>query len=197
MIMDAKLSRFSFIDPVSLNEFPSTKHSKEKLSSFSPSRKNPAKYGLLHSKKNEDNCSSLPSKSQSEDPITLSCKEYCPSLQLTRHCKVSPSRLPSKDNLPPCEVTNFQPHRECHQMRVLGKKPAHVSIQIEEPEPAFRSTANSLKSGNNDLENFCSRIATSSLYMPNFLENTFMFISSGTVIFICVYIYLKLVLLHK
>ncbi|XP_026528049.1 uncharacterized protein LOC113415039 [Notechis scutatus] len=182
---------------VPLKELLSTKHPQENLSSFSPSRKNPAKYGLLHSKKNLDEYSSLPSKSQSEDHITLSCKEYSPSLHLKRCCKVSPIRLPSKDNLPPCEVTNSQPHCECHHMRVLGKKPVRVSRQLEEPEPEFRSTANSLKFDNDDLENFGSRIAASSLSMSDFLEATFMLISSGAMAFIFLYIYLKLVLVHK
>ncbi|XP_026569229.1 uncharacterized protein LOC113444611 [Pseudonaja textilis] len=180
---------------VPLKELLSTKHRQENLSSFSPSRKNPAKYGLLHSKKNLDEYSSLPSKSQSEDHITLSCKDYSPSLHLKSCCKVSPIRLPSKDNRPPCEVTNFQPHCECHHMRVLGKKPVRVSRQLEEPE--FRSTANSLKFDNDDLENFGSRIAASSLSMSDFLEATFMLISSGAMAFIFLYIYLKLVLVHK
>lgn len=183
---------------VALKELPSGKGRKEKFS-FSPSRKKPKEHGLLYSPKNLDKYSSLPPRSQSEDPIALSCEEYPPSkLHFQRHCKCSPRWL-SKDDLTPCEFTNFQPPSECHHMRVLGKKPKsdHVSIQIEEPEGAFRSPANALESGNNDLENFRSRIAAINLSMSGFLEATFMLISSGAMLFICVFIYLELVLLRK
>ncbi|XP_061465598.1 uncharacterized protein LOC133376818 [Rhineura floridana] len=179
-------------------DLPSPRHPK----GDSPSTKKHPKeeHVSSHSKKHMEKRPSLPSKSQSGEHITLPRlrEEDLSRPNLKRPHRPSSFKSPGKDSPFLSGFTKHQARHECLHLSILGKvlNSDHISTEVVD-ETAFNSPPELMTPRDNEQDNIQYRAISANLSRPNFLEATLLIISSGAMLFICTYIYLSLVLLHK
>ncbi|XP_042310167.1 uncharacterized protein LOC121923639 [Sceloporus undulatus] len=135
-------------------------------------------------------------KSMSQESVFTSDPELTKS-NFKRPCKPSFFMSTSKTNAPLSGSSEPETLQECHHLHVLGKKSNsdQFSPNSMQDDIAFESIPDLSKFVDDEIDMLRYRALSANLSKPNLLEAILFLLLSGAVVFVCVYIYLQVVVL--
>ncbi|KAH0628369.1 hypothetical protein JD844_009442, partial [Phrynosoma platyrhinos] len=192
---DLTLSKPNLKRPCKHSSFKSPSKDSPLLSGFAKSE---ARHECYHMQILEKKpCSDQISfKSISQEAAFMPAPELTKS-NFKRPCKPSSFISTSKPNTHLSGPSKPEAHQECHHLHVSEKKPNsdQFSSKSTQDTAAFESLPDLSKFVDDETDMLRYRALSANLSKPNLLEAILFLLLSGAVVFVCIYIYLQVVVL--